>query len=99
MASCAVSGGLFLSPNVRQIPSSVVPNARASQPEPLRRFLDVAGRVTMWPAKRQSQDLLLSYLASKFEHGREYTEHDLNGLLNQWHSYGDPAYWSGARPL
>ncbi len=66
-------------------------DARASQPEPLRRFLDAAGRVTMWPAKRQSQDLLLSYLASKFEQGREYTEREVNQLLNQWHSYQDHA--------
>jgi hypothetical protein len=66
-------------------------DARAGQPEPLRRFLDAAGRVTMWPAKRQSQDLLLSYLASKFEQGREYTERDVNQLLNQWHSYQDHA--------
>jgi hypothetical protein len=66
-------------------------DVRASLPEPLRRFLDAGGRVTMWPAKRQSQDLLLGYLASKFEHGREYTEREVNALLNQWHSYQDPA--------
>ena len=66
-------------------------DVRAGQPEPLRRFLDADGRVTMWPAKRQSQDLLLSYLISKFEHGREYAEREVNQLLNQWHSYEDPA--------
>ncbi len=66
-------------------------DARASLPEPLRRFLDSGGRVTMWPVKRQSQDLLLNYLASKFEHGREYTEREVNQLLNQWHSFQDHA--------
>jgi hypothetical protein len=66
-------------------------DARASLPEPLRRFLDSGGRVTIWPVKRQSQDLLLSYLASKFEHGREYTEREVNQLLNQWHSFQDHA--------
>ena len=78
----------LLSPeNARRAEADV----RAGLPEPLRRFLDAAGRVTMWPAKRQSQDLLLSYLISKFEHGREYAEREVNGLLNQWHSYKDPA--------
>ena len=35
--------------------------------------------------------MLLSYLASKFEHGREYAEREVNQLLNQWHTYQDPA--------
>jgi DNA-binding MarR family transcriptional regulator len=66
-------------------------DARAGQPEQLRRFLDATGRVTMWPAKRPSQELLLSYLISKLEQGREYTEREINELLNQWHTYKDHA--------
>jgi hypothetical protein len=66
-------------------------DARAGQPEQLRRFLDASGRVTMFPVKRQSQDLVLGYLISKFEHRREYTEREVNELLNQWHSYQDHA--------
>jgi hypothetical protein len=66
-------------------------DARAGQPEQLRRFLDAAGRVTMFPVKRQSQDLVLNYLVSKFEQGREYTEREVNQLLSQWHTYKDHA--------
>ncbi len=66
-------------------------DARAALPQPLRRFLDAAGRVTMWPVKRPSQDMLLGYLIAKFEHGREYTEREVNQLLNQWHTYEDYA--------
>jgi hypothetical protein len=66
-------------------------DARVGQPEALRRFLDPSGRVSMWPSKRQSQNLLLSYLASKFEHDREYSEREVNQLLNQWHTYQDHA--------
>jgi len=67
----------------------IAADARAGQPEALQRFLDPGGRITMWPAKRQAQNLLLSYLASKFEHDREYTERDVNELLMQWHTYQD----------
>lgn len=66
-------------------------DARAGQPVALQRFLDPSGRVTMWPAKRQAQDLLLGYLASKFEFDRQYTEREVNELLNQWHTYKDHA--------
>jgi hypothetical protein len=66
-------------------------DARASLPQALRRFLDPKGRVTILPAKRQSQDLVLSYLASKFEHERQYAEREVNDLLKQWHTFQDPA--------
>jgi DNA-binding transcriptional ArsR family regulator len=67
------------------------PDARDDQPLALRRFLDSQARVTTWPAKRQSQELVLAYLVSKFERGREYNEREVNAILNQWHTYGDPA--------
>ena len=66
-------------------------DVRSNLPEPLRRFVDTAGRVTQWPVKRPTQDLLLQYLISKFEQGREYTEREVNALLNQWHTYKDHA--------
>jgi hypothetical protein len=67
------------------------PDARDDLPLALRRFLDSQARVTTWPAKRQSQELVLAYLLSKFERGREYAEAEVNTILNQWHTYGDPA--------
>jgi hypothetical protein len=64
---------------------------RASQPAALRRFLDPQGRVMQFPAKREDRMLVLRYLASKFEAGREYTEPEVNAIINQWHSYQDHA--------
>ena len=58
-------------------------DARTGQPELLRCFLGASGRVTAWPVKRQSQDLVLSYLIAKFAHGREYAEREINQLLNR----------------
>jgi len=65
-------------------------DARAGQPLALRRFLDSAGRVTTWPARRQDQDIVLAYLAGRFVPGRDYTEGEVTNLLSQWHTYGDP---------
>jgi hypothetical protein len=66
-------------------------DARADQPAALRRFLDPQGRLTQFPAKREDRMLVLRYLAAKFEAGREYTEPEVNAIINQWHSYGDHA--------
>lgn len=42
-----------------------------------------------YPSKRKRQQLALSYLASKFEADREYTEKEVNALLKQWHTFSD----------
>ena len=57
----------------------------------LRNFLDAAGKLTAFPAKRKMKVYALFYLAGKFEAEREYTEREVNDLLLDWHSFADPA--------
>ncbi|MBZ0289998.1 MAG: DUF2087 domain-containing protein [Anaerolineae bacterium] len=57
----------------------------------LKNHLDNEGRLTLWPSKRSLQLLALDYLANKVEVGRVYSEKEINSLLNNWHTFGDPA--------
>ncbi|BAU41635.1 MULTISPECIES: DUF2087 domain-containing protein [Cyanophyceae] len=60
----------------------------------LQPYLDDQGRVTRWPSKRNRarvQTLVLWYLAEKFAAGRTYTEREVNQLLNEHHTFCDPA--------
>jgi hypothetical protein len=57
----------------------------------LRPFLDGAGRLKAWPAKRKLQLAALEMLASRFEDDFLYTEREVNGLLNLHHTFEDPA--------
>lgn len=57
----------------------------------LRNFLDAEGRLTGFPAKRKMRMYALLYLARRFEADRVYAERDVNELLHQWHTFGDPA--------
>jgi len=60
----------------------------------LQPYLDEQGRVKDWPSRRHRgrvRTLMLWYLASKFTPGITYTEKDVNQLLNQHHTFGDPA--------
>lgn len=59
--------------------------------EILKSFLDSEGRLSAYPSKRKMKLYALLYLAGKFERGRVYTEKQVNELLGQWHTYGDPA--------
>ena len=70
----------------------VIGDGRLKQPLALRPFLDRNGLVTTWPAKQKAQEAVLAYLSTKFVNGETYTEAQVNALLNQWHTYGDPAY-------
>ena len=57
----------------------------------LKNFLNADGRLTAFPAKRKMKVYALIFLADKFEAGRTYTEKEVNDLLNEWHTFGDPA--------
>lgn len=57
----------------------------------IEHFLDSDGRIISWPAKSAVQLLLLSYLASKFEIGRTYSEKEVNEIIKKWHTFYD---WS-----
>ena len=56
-------------------------------------YLDEHDRVKTWLSKRnrKSQFLVLRYLASKFGINVFYTEKEVNNLLNQYHTFNDPA--------
>lgn len=54
-------------------------------------FLDSTGRLTALPAKHKKKLLALWYLAGKLEAGRQYTEPEINELLDAWTRFHDPA--------
>jgi hypothetical protein len=59
----------------------------------LRGYLDDDGLLTRLPGKKQKKklDLLIDFLASQFESDTTYTEIEVNTILNQHHSFNDPA--------
>jgi hypothetical protein len=60
----------------------------------LHSYLDEQGRVIRYPSRRKPRKLrvlILNYLFSKFDPTRLYTEKEVNALLNQYHTFGDPA--------
>lgn len=57
----------------------------------IKHFLDAQGRLKLFPAKRKMKILCLFYLAQKFDPQKQYTEREVNDLLLDWHTFGDPA--------
>lgn len=57
----------------------------------LRPFLDTEGRLTALPAKHRKKLAALYYLATKIEGGRQYTEYEINVVLDDLTLFHDPA--------
>lgn len=55
----------------------------------VERFLNDSGKVTVWPKKHSDKELVIAYLAEKFEFNHSYHEKDVNELLKLWHTFSD----------
>lgn len=52
-------------------------------------FLDENGKINRLPRKHTVRLAVLSYLAEKFEPGMNYSEHQVNDICNEWHTFDD----------
>lgn len=55
----------------------------------INRFLDDSGKIMQLPQKQKMRCAVLEYLAEKFESDCICTEHEVNDICNQWHTFGD----------
>lgn len=57
----------------------------------LQAFLNADMRLKAIPAKNRKKLTALHYLSGKFEAGRQYTEAEVNEILDDWTEFHDPA--------
>ena len=57
----------------------------------LKPFINEEGQLTSYPAKYKKKLMALRYLADKIDTGREYSEPEINSLINSLHTFGDQA--------
>ena len=59
----------------------------------LKGYITEDGKFDRMPGKRQKKKLavMLQYLAKQFESGKQYSEMEVNEILNKHHSFKDPA--------
>ena len=54
-------------------------------------FMNENMQLVALPAKYKKKLKAYYYLAAKLETGKQYTEFEINDLLNNWTTFGDPA--------
>ena len=59
----------------------------------LKGYRNEEGKFTRLPGKKQKKklDAMIEFLATKFETEKKYSELEVNEILNQYHSFNDPA--------
>jgi len=55
----------------------------------LKRFLNDTGLLLVWPKKQNDKELVISYLATKFDLNKSYHEREVNEVLKKWHVFND----------
>ncbi|MBI4158335.1 MAG: GNAT family N-acetyltransferase [Candidatus Yanofskybacteria bacterium] len=57
----------------------------------LKSYLNSKSQITAWPSKIKNQLQVLLYLSNKFDWAKNYTEKEVNELLEKYHTFKDPA--------
>jgi hypothetical protein len=52
-------------------------------------FLDDTGKIVQIPTPNRTKIPVLTYLATKFEEDRTYSEKEVNCMIDAWHTFGD----------
>lgn len=53
------------------------------------RFLDGSGKIKVMPARQSVRLAVLLYLGGKFTAGARYAEREVNGIIDEWHTFND----------
>jgi Uncharacterized protein conserved in bacteria len=55
----------------------------------IKAFTDEQGRITQIPMPLNKKLAVLACLAEKFDPGRQYTEKEVNRIIQEWHTFND----------
>lgn len=55
----------------------------------VKRFLNEEGLLMIWPKKQSDKELVIAYIATKFELNKSYHEREVNAVLKEWHVFSD----------
>ena len=51
-------------------------------------------KIIRWPKKQSDKTNIIEFLSSKFEFDKQYSEKDVNVIINRYHSFNDvPLLW------
>lgn len=55
----------------------------------IKRYLDENGLIKIWPAKQNAKKIMLDYLAESFAYDTNYTEKEVNAVIQSRHTFND----------
>lgn len=55
----------------------------------IKPFLDEHGKIRQMPVKKERRKDVLMYLGEKFLFDKDYSEKEVNEIIDEWHTFGD----------
>ena len=53
------------------------------------KFINESGEIIKWPKKPSEKEVVVIYLATKFDYDKKYTEKEINSIIDKYHLFND----------
>ena len=58
----------------------------------MKKLINELDKIIRWPKKPYDKDVVIKFLSSKFKSGRQYSEKEVNKIINQYHLFDNKVY-------
>ena len=55
----------------------------------MNKLINNLGEIIRWPKKPPEKEIIIKYLATKFESDKKYIEKEINGIIDKYHLFND----------
>ena len=55
----------------------------------MNKLINNLGEIIRWPKKLPEKEIIIKYLSTKFESDKQYTEKEINGIIDKYHLFND----------
>ena len=53
------------------------------------KLINELDQIIRWPKKPSDKEIIITYLATKFESDKQYTEKEINKIIDKYHLFND----------
>ena len=55
----------------------------------MEKLINEFDKIVRWPKKPSDKEVVITYLSTKFDYGKKYTEREVNEIIDKYHLFED----------
>ena len=55
----------------------------------MEKLINEFDKIVRWPKKPSDKEVVITYLSTKFDYGKKYTEREVNEIVDKYHLFED----------